>query len=146
MDPLSITVAGFAFAGVVGQAAKCVQKLRAIHQAPVEIKLLLEEVVDLSGLLKQLEPAQRQIFDGSEEKAVPAPPAAGLATLDWQMARTASKLQELDSLIQERSSKPARFGIDHLGWHKRRQRANTLRADLKVLRLNLTASLGANTS
>ena len=68
--------------------------------------------------------------------------------LDWQIARTSSKLQELDSLIQEHASKPARFGIDHLGWSKGRQRVNTLRGDLKVLRLrlNLAASLGANTS
>lgn len=142
MDPVSITAAGIAFAGAVGQAAKCIQRLRAIRQAPIEIKLLLEEVLDLSGLLKQLEPTQSQRFDGSE-KTVRRPPVVGL---DWQIARTSSKLQELDSLIQEHSSKPARFGIDHLGWPKGRQRANTLREDLKVLRLNLSASLGANTS
>ena len=148
MDRLSITAAGIAFAGAVSQAGKCIQKLRAIRQAPIELKLLLEEVLDLSGLLKQLEPTHnRQRYDdidGSVSEAV-----SGLSApvgLDWQIARTSSKLQELDSLIQEHSSKPARFGIDHLGWSKGRQKANSLRADLKVLRLNLTASLGANTS
>ena len=142
MDPLSITAAGIAFASAAGQAAKCIQKLRAIRQAPVEIKLLLEEVLDLFSLLEQLEPTQSQRFDGAE-KTVPPLPVVGL---DWQIARTSSKLQELDSLIREHASKPARFGIDHLGWPKGRQRANILRGDLKVLRLNLTASLGANTS
>ena len=142
MDPLSITAAGIAFAGAIGQAAQCVQRLRVIRQAPVEIKLLLEEVLDLNDLLKQLEPTQSQICDGSEETNSPLP----VVGLDWQIARLSSKLKELDSLIQEHASKPTRFGIDHLGWSKGRQRANTLREDLKVLRLNLTASLGATTS
>lgn len=140
MDPLSITTAGLAFAGAVSSVTKCIQRLRAIRQAPLEIKLLLEEVLDLSDLLHQLKPTQNQRFDGSG-KAVP-----GIEGLEWQIARTSSKLQELDSLLQEHTSKPARFGIDHLGWPKRRQRANALRGDLKVLRLNLTTSLGANTS
>ena len=137
MDPLSIATAGIAFAGATSQLAKCVQRLRAIRQAPLEIKLLLEEVLDLSGLLDQLEPTQRQVLNGSEKTG---------AGLEWHIIRTSSKLQELDSLLQEHNSKPARFGINHLGWSKTRQRANALREDLKVLRLNLTASLGANTS
>ena len=141
MDPLSIATAGIAFAGATSQLAKCIQRLRAIRQAPLEIKLLLEEVLDLSGLLDQLEPTQRQVLNGSEKKEKKT--GAGL---EWQITRTSSKLQELDSLLQEHNSKPARFGINHLGWSKTRQRANTLREDLKVLRLNLTASLGANTS
>ena len=141
MDPLSITAAGFAFAGAIGQTVKCIQRLRAIRQAPVEIKLLLEEVLDLNGLLHQLKPtAQNQPSDASGTRV---PAGEGL---EWQIARTSSKLQELDSLLQEHTSKPARFGIDHLGWSKGRSRANALRGDLKVLRLNLTASLGANTS
>ena len=144
MDPLSIATAGIAFAGATSQLAKCIQRLRAIRQAPLEIKLLLEEVLDLSGLLDQLEPTQRQRqtwnnINGSESEKT----AAGL---EWHITRTSSKLRELDSLLQEHSSKPARFGINHLGWSKTRQRANALREDLKVLRLNLTASLGANTS
>ena len=137
MDPLSIATAGIAFAGATSQLAKCIQRLRAIRQAPLEIKLLLEEVLDLSGLLDQLEPTQRQTLNGSEKTG---------AGLEWHITRTSSKLGELDSLLQEHTSKPARFGINHLGWSKTRQRANALREDLKVLRLNLTASLGANTS
>ena len=141
-----MTAAGIAFAGAASQTAKCIQKLGAIRQAPVEIKLLLEEVLDLFSLLKQLEPisTQSQRFDGADKTVIPLP--VQVVGLDWQIARTSSKLQELDSLLQEHASKPARFGIDHLGWSKGRQRANTLRGDLKVLRLNLTASLGANTS
>ena len=137
MDPLSIATAGIAFAGATSQLAKCIQRLRAIRQAPLEIKLLLEEVLDLSGLLDQLKPSQGQNLNGSEKTG---------AGLEWHITRTSSKLQELDSLLQEHISKPARFGINHLGWSKTRQRANALREDLKVLRLNLTASLGANTS
>lgn len=141
MDPLSIATAGIAFAGATSQLAKCIQRLRAIRQAPLEIKLLLEEVLDLSGLLDQLETTQRQRqrlnINGSDKTG---------AGLEWQISRTSSKLQELDSLLQQHTSKPARFGINHLGWSKTRQRANALREDLKLLRLNLTASLGANTS
>ena len=138
MDPLSITAAGVAFAGAIGQTIKCIQRLRAIRQAPVEIKLLLEEVLDLNALLHQLEPAQNQASGASGTTV-----SAGEG-LEWQISRTSSKLQELDSLLQEHTSKPARFGIDHLGWSKGRSRANALRGDLKVLRLNLTASFGAN--
>ena len=139
MDPLSIATAGIAFAGATSQLAKCIQRLRAIRQAPLEIKLLLEEVLDLSGLLDQLKPTQGQNLNvnGSEKTG---------AGLEWHITRTSSKLRELDSLLQEHTSKPVRFGINHLGWSKTRQRANALREDLKVLRLNLTASLGANTS
>ena len=154
MDPLSITAAGFAFAGAINQVAKCIQRLRAIRQAPLEIQLLLEEVLDLSGLLNQLDPTQSQSFTSFTGSPAEKTVSAG-AGLEWQIARTSSKLQELDSLLQEHThthththttSKSALFGIHHLGWPKGRQRANALRRDLKVLRLNLTASLGANTS
>ncbi len=142
MDPLSITAAGLAFAGAIGQTGKCIQRLRAIRQAPLEIKLLLEEVLDLSGLLHQVKPTQSSRFDGTEQMVSPG------VGLEWQIGRTASKLSELDSLLQEHTanSKPTRFAIDHLGWPKRRQRANALRADLKILRLNLATSIGADTS
>ena len=150
MDPLSIATAGIAFAGATSQLAKCIQRLRAIRQAPLEMKLLLEEVLDLNGLLDQLEPTQTQTLNientrntrninGSEK-------ITGGAGLEWHISRTSSKLKELDSLLQEHASKPARFGVNHLTWSKTRQRANALREDLKVLRLNLSASLGANTS
>ncbi len=82
-------------------------KMRAIRQAPAEIGLLLEKVLDLNELLKQLKPTQSQRFVDGSQHTVPL-----VGGLDWQIARTSSKLQKLDSLIEEHASKPAHFGID----------------------------------
>jgi len=143
MDPLSITASAITVLAAAGQAAKAIQRLRAIRKAPIELKLLLEEVTDLNDLLKQVESSSpTKKLNGNTELDLPED------GLGWQIQRTSSKLQELDLLIQEHAPRPTRFGIDrsHLGWQRGRQRANKLRDDLKVLRMNLAASVGAKTS
>lgn len=140
MDPLSITAGTIAVIGVVGQAAKCVQRLRAIRQAPAEVKFLLEEVTDLGELLQQIEAAQKPSSASATTRTI--------SGLDWQIDRASTKLQDLDSLLQKQAIRTTRFGVDRGPWiwlHAR-ERANALREELKVLRLNLAASLGATTS
>ena len=150
MDPLSVTASAIAVIGALGQAAKCVQRLRAIRQAPAELNSLLEEVVDLRALLEQIQTDQqaRTRLDGS---AATSETPKGLAQLaQHHVERTSSKLQELDSLIGHHASftRTSRFKVDrrHLGWVRGRQKASSLCEDLKVIRLNLAASLGATTS
>ena len=58
MDPLSITASAIAIIGALSQATKCVQRLRAIRQAPAGLKALLEGVIDLRGLLEQIQTDQ----------------------------------------------------------------------------------------
>ena len=142
MDPLSITASAIAVLGAVQQAGKCVQKLKAIREAPLELNLLLEEVVDLCQLLEHVKTAQKPPDYYEDEGAVPTERPKGL---DWQISRTSTKLCELDQLIQHHASRAHRRKLD-FGWVRGRQKANALRADLKLLRLNIAASLSATTS
>ncbi|KAK4693600.1 helicase SRCAP/SWR1, partial [Lecanoromycetidae sp. Uapishka_2] len=130
--------------GAIQQAAICIERLRAIRQAPEELRLLCEEVADLSELLKQVQSAQRP---PAYQEKVGAPPISPTG-LDHQLSRTTTKLQELDRLVTDHASRTDRRKIDrgHFGWLRGRQKAYALREDLKLLRLNLAASLGATTS
>lgn len=143
MDPLSITAGTIAVIGALEQAAKCINKLRAIRQAPIELKLLLDEVADLWELLKHVQKAQRPPAYG--DGGVPSADKEQPKGLDWQITRTLAKLNELDSLLQHHSSRTNRR-IPDFGWARGKQKADALRADLKLLRLNLAASLSATTS
>ena len=144
MDPLSITASALTVVTALDQAYKCAQRLRAIRQAPGEIRLLLEEVADLTQLLEQVQSTQSPPAYG-DGTARPNEKAKGL---DWQLSRTSTKLSELDALVEDHASRTDRRRLDrgHWGWIHGRRRANALRDELRDLRLNLTASLGANTS
>ncbi|KAL8827207.1 MAG: hypothetical protein Q9191_003328 [Dirinaria sp. TL-2023a] len=138
MDPLSITTGGLAVIGAIKQAVECIQKLKAIHQAPVEVELLLEEVVDLHELLEHVEAAQKPPEFGPL-------PTESPKCLDRPISRISTKLRELDQLLQYHSARMRRSRFD-FGWVRGRQRANALRRDLKLLRMNLCTSLSATTS
>ena len=141
MDPLSITASTVAVIGAIKQAANCINRLRAIHQAPLELKLLLEEVADLSELLKHVQTVQNPQAYGEEITS----PTKAPGGLDWQISRTSAKLSELNQLLQHHSTRTKRRTPD-FGWALGRKKADALRADLKVLRLNLAASLSVNAS
>ena len=143
MDPLSISV------GVVTllQAVKSVQKrISATRHAPQEVKLLRQELTSLQDLLQQVENAAPTQSEDGNAKSL-----SGKATgLELQLMQLSAKLKELEQLLHEFTPRAVltRFGVDrpHLGWWRAGQRAesaNKLRAELNVLRLNLTASLGA---
>lgn len=91
MDPLSITASAITVISAIRQAARCVERLRAIRQAPEELKLLLEEVADLSELLQHVQQAQKP---PAYEKDGGATPIESLRGLDHQISRTSTKLQE----------------------------------------------------
>lgn len=143
MDPLSISVGVVTLIGAV----KSVQKrISAARQAPQEVKLLEQELNNLEDLLQQVKSAApTQIGDWNAKSR------SGKATgLNLQLTQLSAKLQEFEKLLQEYKPRavPTRFGVDrpHLGsWQagQRAQSANKLRAEVNVLRLNLTASLGA---
>lgn len=144
MDPLSITASAIAVIGAIQQAAICIERLRAIRQAPEELNVLCEEVADLSELLQHVQSAQKPPAYEKDALATPISPKG----LDHQLSRTTTKLQELDRLVVDHASRTNRRKFDrgHLGWLRGKEKANALREDLKVLRLNLAASLGATTS
>jgi len=144
MDPLSITASAITVVAAIQQAVKCAERLRAIRQAPKEIKLLLEEVADLSELLNQCQAVQRPpaYGDGSSR------PIESPKGLDWQISRTSTTLSELESLVEHHAARTDHHRIDrgHWGWNQGRRKADVLREQLRVLRLNLAASLGASTT
>ena len=141
MDPLSITTGAIAVVGAIHQATKCIDRLRAIRQAPLEIKLLLEEVADLDDLLKQIRDGQRPPEYGDGRP----PPKEEPRGLDLHISRTTTKLSELDQLIQHHLSRSHRRTPD-FSWVRGQSKANALREELRILRLNLAASLAAATS
>ena len=144
MDPLSITASALTVVTALDQAYKCAQRLRAVRQAPGEITLLLEEVADLTQLLEQVQSTQSPPAYG-DGIARPNEKPTGL---DLHLSRASTKLNELDTLVEEHASRTNRRRPDrgHWGWVQGRRRANILREELRDLRLNLTASLGATTA
>ena len=143
MDPLSITAGAIAVVGAIQEAARCIERLRAIRQAPLELQLLLDEVADLSEVLRDVQTAQKPPAYGDGRAQVR--PTESPTGLDWQISRTSAKLSELNCLLQHHSSRANRRTPDY-GWLRGRQQANALREDLKLLRLNLAASLSATIS
>ncbi|KAL8821908.1 MAG: hypothetical protein Q9223_000138 [Gallowayella weberi] len=143
MDPLSVTTGVIAVVGAVEQAAKCIQKLRAIRQAPREVSLLLEEVADLREVLQQVETAQRP--PEYRERAVPFDEEKPAKGLDRLIRRTSAKLEELDSLLQHHGSRTQRRTPDW-SWLRGKKKADALRSDLTTLRMNITAVLSGITS
>lgn len=141
LDPLSITASTIAIVGAIQTAAKCINELRAVCQAPLELQLLLEEVVDLKQLLDQVQKAYNPPANG-ETTAKPTEARSGL---NQQVKRALSELEELDQLLQRHSLRTQNRKPD-FGWALGRKKADALRDDLKLLRLNLTASLSAYTA
>ena len=146
MDPFSLTVGALTLVGTVRLAGKCVDKLRIIRQAPAELKHLLEEAQEVHGLLEQLQrDHDAQNSPKSDDHVPSAPVTSGLARL---LERATSKLTELDALIEHHSNQTSKRPIDHgnLGWARGQRKAVKLCDELKVLRLEIIASLGASTS
>ena len=146
MDPVSISLAAIPLLGAVHSAVKSIQKrISAARHASEEIKLLEQEVDSLQDLLQQVEnAAPTQTEDGTAKSL-----CGKVTGLDLQLTQLSAKLEELERLLDDYKPRavPTRFGVDRprLGWWRAGQRAesaNKLRAELNVLRLNLTASLG----
>ena len=143
MDPLSIATGTIAIIGAIHEAAKCIDRLRAIRQAPLEVRLLLEEVADLQEVLNVVHTAQRP--PAYAERASQVAPNDGPTGLDRVVARTTAKLRELTCLLEHHSSRADRRAPD-FGWVRGKQQANAMRKELKILRLDLATSLAAVTS
>ena len=143
MDPFSISVGVVTLLGAVKSVRK---RISAARHAPQEVKRLEQELNDLQGLLQQVKSAAPTQNDDGNAKGL-----SGKATgLNLQMTQLSGKLEEFEQLLHDYKPRavPTRFGVDrpHLGWWQAGQRAesaNKLRAEVIVLRLNLTASLGA---
>ncbi|KAL8677485.1 MAG: hypothetical protein Q9186_006084 [Xanthomendoza sp. 1 TL-2023] len=88
MDPFSITTGVITV--LVEQASKCIQKLRAIRQAPREVSLLLDEVADLWEVLQQVETTQRP--PEYRERAVPFDLRSDLTTLRMDITAVLSRI------------------------------------------------------
>ncbi|KAI4203490.1 MAG: hypothetical protein LQ350_001828 [Teloschistes chrysophthalmus] len=140
MDPFSITTGVITIVGVIQQAAKCIKKLRAIRQAPQELRLLINEVADLWEVLRLVETAQRP--PAYRESALPLEEEEPAKGLDRLIARTSGKLLELDSLLDHHWSHTQRRMPD-FSWVRGKQRADALRADLTQLRGNISTALSA---
>ena len=147
MDPLSITVGAITLLGAILGTVESIQKrINAARHTSEEIKLLEQEVNSLQALLQQVENAAPTQTQDGNAKSLP-----GKATgLEFQLTQVSAKLKQLEQLLDDYKPRavPTRFGVDRprLGWWRAGQRAesaNKLRAELNVLRLNLTASVGA---
>ncbi|KAL8678972.1 MAG: hypothetical protein Q9224_007073, partial [Gallowayella concinna] len=143
MDPFSVTTGVITVFGLVEQASKCIQKLRAIRQAPREVSLLLDEVADLWEVLQQVETTQRR-----PEYRESRPIRRGetrQASIDRLIRRTSAKLEELDSLLQHHRSRAQRRTPDW-SWLRGKQKADALLSDLTTLRMDITTVLSGITS
>ena len=147
MDPFSISVGAITLLGAILGTVESIQKrVSAARHAPQEVKLLKQELNSLQDLLQQFENATPTQTKAGNAKGL----SGKVIGLDFQLTQLSAKLQELERLLHDYKPRavPTRFGVDrpHLGWWRAGQRAelaNKLRAELFVLRLNLTASVGA---
>lgn len=145
MDPLSITVATLALIGAANQVAVGLNKLASLKGAPAAILALNNEVSDLRLVLQETEPLllKHKQADGLGQPNFP--PKMIDATFLRSMDRAKEKLLDLESVIQNRLM--TRMGaIDKLGWLREQDKVRKAQADLRTVRLNITAALGVVTS
>ncbi|MCJ1261129.1 hypothetical protein MMC22_000993 [Lobaria immixta] len=145
MDPLSITVATLALIGAANQVAVGLNKLASLKGAPAAILALNNEVSDLRLVLQETEPLllKHKQADGLGQPNFP--PKMVDATFLRSMDRAKEKLLDLESVIQNRLM--TRMGaIDKLGWLREQDKVRKAQADLRTVRLNITAALGVVTS
>ena len=165
MDPVSIACGVLTFVGAIKQAQKCVQKLRAMQNAPQEIKELSEEVTDLMSIIVQVQNAVTPVADrisrvGNQTAGphVSDPPTNDSLFDEHQevrelvirnVQRIESRLELLSSLVPE-PRKPSQSNYsplktEHWHWFKTRSKAKKIQTELSDLKVNLLIGLGSLT-
>lgn len=126
MDPLSIIASTTAIAGI---ASASLEKLRLIMTACTEIHALINEVADISIILREI---QQLLFQDAVQL-----PNTTLLTL---LIKARSRLEELNNIVtlstsQQSSNSLAK--VRRFAWLKCRARAKMLQEDLHNVRSNL---------
>ena len=139
MDPLSATASILAVLGVGGQAAKAVQKLSSIKDAPTIMLRLNNELSDLHILTA----ATRDVFQTVQASGIPPSINANIiSTLNL----VRDKLVELEALYNRvKSASPTSnsntMSIKKSAWLAERKHLKTLQEDLRCARLKLSTVL-----
>ena len=165
MDPLSISCGILTFVGAIRQAHKCARKLRAMHNAPQEVRELAEEVADLQSIIVQVQAAVAPVADrvsrtgnhpagphvrGGEADSSPLEEHQEAKELVIRnVQRIESKLEHLSSLIpeQRKPSQPNQSYLKPEYWHwfKTRGKVQKIQTELSDLKVNLLIGLGSLT-
>ena len=139
-DPLSITASIIAILGAAEGVTKMVGKLKSIQNAPTELLALLNEIADLTLVLRHV-----QNFTRSQSTRSPQLFPDQFQHLSTLVDRAREKVLRLEELIEYRlvkpDSTPANIKISRLDWVKARRPLKEFQQSLRDIRQNISTHL-----
>ena len=139
-DPLSITASIIAVLGAAEGVTKMVGKLKSIQHAPTELLALLNEIADLTLVLRHV-----QNFVRSQSARSPISNQDQFQHLSTLIDKAKEKVLRLDELIEYRlvkpDSTPQSIKILRLEWVKARRPLKDFQQSLRDIRQNISTHL-----
>jgi hypothetical protein len=137
MDPLSIITGAVTLIAAADSLVNALRKLRSLQGSKGEIDALINEVSDLQAVLSDIEST---LVDRRTASVC-------TSSMPSMLDRAQAKLLELDGIIKESliNSTGSKFSlpITQWKWSKEKPRINGIQDELRSMRLNLVAGLGA---
>jgi hypothetical protein len=141
MDPLSIVASIIAVIQAADRVGSLLSKLRCLSNAPLELHALVNEVSDMRIVLYDLRATLRDI--GAWDTL----PPERLMHLKKFVISSEAKLNEVEMLISGRFITEAPVGgkvkINRTAWVRRKGHVNSLKNELRELRVAISTSLTA---
>ena len=139
-DPLSITASIIAILGAAEGVTKMVGKIKGIQDAPTELLALLNEVADLTLVLRHV-----QNFTRSQSARSPQSLQDQCQHLSALVDRAREKVLRLEELIEYKlvkpDSTPESIKISRLEWAKARRPLKEFQQSLRDIRQNISTHL-----
>ena len=136
-DPLSISASMIALLGAAEAVTKIIGKIRHIHNGPTQVLALLNEVADLTVVLKNV---QSFVRSQTTQSYIPQDQLQQLASL---VEKAKNEVHQLEEVIQRTLIKPntntKSIRIFRLEWLKAKPRIVEFKQNLRDIRLKITA-------
>ena len=141
-DPLSITASIIAVVGAAEGVTKIAGKLKDIQNAPAELLALLNEVADLTLVLRNVQIFIRSQYSHGHGPPIPQEQFQHISGL---VDRAKDKVLQLEKLIQYKLVKPDstsnNIKVSRQEWTKAKKTIKDFQQNLRDIRLNITTHL-----
>jgi hypothetical protein len=143
MDPLSITASGITIAGLGTGVVKGFKQCRRIHNAPVEVQALIDELANVQVVVRQAE-------DVAVERLTRLSSPDRTTTSLLKFVEAAKKtILEIENKVYRKLIKDEdtaeKIKLAKLAWLRERSRIVSLRKGLHEHRMNLLVAIGSAT-
>ena len=144
MDPLSVTASIITVLGAGGTIATTLEKTRSIRQAPEIILSLNNEISDLRLIVHE---TQQLLREDQNRDPIGSETRAFTDQVTPILIRGRDKLLELESLIEYSLTSTStntknRPKVRKVAWVWKQQKVQSIKDDIRSLRLNLAAIVG----